>query len=638
MKNLFVTSILFPVLFFAVPVFADADTMQEKSPRLMVHLLDYLGLDYPGAVQKGKVISQGEYAEMVEFAKTLRDLNQQLPETRSVPSIATDLEALEKLIQSKASVEEVEKLSQDIKWKVIGVSGLVLAPHLWPNLHRGKKLFGENCAKCHGPTGQGDGPLAKDHDPRPSNFHEPEKMSKMTAFQMFNAIRLGVSGTAMAAHTTFSDPEVWDLAFFVHSLRFGDLPAAGPKAPAQPVQEVATLSDHQLSQNLSGTPEDKQVAIRAIRTFSSKGEDVQVFIELARNNLNEAAADFRAQNFDTAKRKALIAYLNGVEPVEPRIRANDPGLLVEIEERMTAVRSAIEKRESADSVQQKVSLALESVTKAENTLGRQTSPSMTFSVSAGIVLREAFEAIFLLIALLGVIRSVGSARAAFFVHLGWISALGTGVVLWFFSGWVMTMSGAGRETLEGIVSLIAVIVVLYMGFWLHRKTEMGRWRTFLNDLAKTVVSGKSLFLLAGISFMAVFREAFETVLFLRAVLLESGGAHQTALIAGVLSAFFFVVLLTIALVRFSAKLPVRKLFDLSAMVMVVLAFVLMGKAVHSFQEAGYLSVTEFPFHLRFDLLGVYPTYESIIPQLVIFAVSMAFWWNNKKPVINPPVS
>ena len=125
MKNLFVTSILFPVLFFAVPVFADADTMQEKSPRLMVHLLDYLGLDYPGAVQKGKVISQGEYAEMVEFAKTLRDLNQQLPETRSVPSIATDLEALEKLIQSKASVEEVEKLSQDIKWKVKGVSGMV---------------------------------------------------------------------------------------------------------------------------------------------------------------------------------------------------------------------------------------------------------------------------------------------------------------------------------------------------------------------------------------------------------------------------------------------------------------------------------------------------------------------------------
>lgn len=617
--------------------FAALDENSEVSPRLMVHLLDYLGLDYPGAVKDGKVINKLEYDEMTEFAVTLLQLYEKLPETHGIPNLNADLKEIQTLIKKKASEQKIAKLSQDVKWKVIGVSGIQLAPNLWPNHDRGKKLFGENCAKCHGANGRGDGPEAAQHDPRPSDFHELEKMSNITSFQAFNAIRLGVTGTAMAAWPTFSDSEIWDLAFYVNSLRFEGQKVADSKAkPTVSLQQVATLSDVQLKEVLKGTDAEKGAQLASLRQYSSQGDESQAFIEVARTNLNDAGQLYRAQNFDGAKQKALMAYLNGVEPIEPRVRANDPALLVEIEERMGAVRFGIEKRVGAEEVDHRIALALDTVNKVEGSLGRQTSPGMTFSISAGIVLREAFEAIFLLIALLGVIRSVGSARAAFFVHLGWISAVGTGVLLWFFSGWVMRMSGAGREMLEGIVSLIAVVVVLYMGFWLHRKTEMGRWREFLNSMAKTVVSGKSLMLLAGISFMAVFREAFETVLFLRAVLLESGGTHQNAMVAGVLTAFFSVVILTIALVKFSAKLPIRKLFDISAMVMIVLAFVLMGKAVHSFQEVGYLSVTEFPIRLRLDLFGLYPSYETIIPQLIILALSVAFWLGNKKPTVTAP--
>lgn len=624
--------ILFAML-FAISASSFANEMQESSPRLMVHLLDYIGVDYPGAVDKGKIISKGEFDEMKEFTKTLIELNGKFPETKSAPGLAADLESLDKAVKAMSSNEAVMKIAQDAKWKIVAVTGMTLSPNLPPNLHRAKKLYGENCTQCHGATGHGDGPNAADHDPRPSSFHDGEKMAKFSPFQAFNAIRLGVPGTAMAAHTAFSDSEIWDLSFYVLSLRHGDISPVKVAPTEVSLHQIASLSDEQLLPLISGdTAEKKQHSLAAIRTYSSKGEDSRAFLDLARSSLNEAGTDYRAQNFESAKRKALIAYLNGIEPVEPRIRANDSALLMEIEERMGAVRSSIEKREEASEVDAKVGLALETITKVENTLDRKTSPAMTFSISAGIVLREAFEAIFLLIALLGIIRTVGNPKAAFFVHLGWTSAIGVGVIMWFFSGWVMSMSGAGRETLEGAVSLIAVGVVLYMGFWLHRKTEMGRWRAFLDEMTKTALSGKKLLLLTGVAFMAVFREAFETVLFLRAVLLESGGGHQAALVGGVLSAFFAVVILTIALVHFSAKLPVRKLFDLSAIVMIVLAFVLMGKAVHSFQEAGYISVTPFPLSLRMDLFGIYPSYESIIPQLIILAISISFWMAGKRPV------
>lgn len=641
MKYALILNALFTLTLSAATTPAAAPTpggslneMGEQSPRLMVHLLDYLGLDYPGAIQNGKVVSDLEYNEMKEFSETLIQLNTKFPETRGIPSLATDLQELKKQVHAKAGAEKINKLSQDIKWKIVGVTGMVLAPDFWPNQHRGKRLFAENCAKCHGASGHGDGPSAAEHDPRPSNFHEAEKMGNFSAFQAFNAIRLGVPGTAMAAQTSFSDPEVWDLAYYVLSLRYQGKGSPSAKQPELTLQQASTLSDTQLFPLLPGeSTAEKHAALAGIRLYSSEGQDAQAFIDLARSSLNAAMKDYREKNFDSAKRHALVAYLNGIEPVEPRIRANDPSLLVEIEQRMTTIRSGIDRREELAVLEEKTANALDTIVKVENSLSRKTSPGMTFTVSAGIVLREAFEAIFLLIALLGVIRSVGSARAAFFVHLGWLSAVGAGFVLWFFSGWVMRISGAGREILEGTVSLIAVIVVLYMGFWLHRKTEMSRWRNFLNEMAQTIVSGKSLFLLAGISFMAVFREAFETVLFLRAVLLESGGLHQTALVGGVLSALLAVVVLAVALVRFSAKLPIRRLFDLSAMVMVALAFVLMGKAIHSFQEAGLLSVTESPFGLRSDLMGIYPSYETLVPQLIILVISLAFWWSGKKPML-----
>jgi high-affinity iron transporter len=262
-----------------------------------------------------------------------------------------------------------------------------------------------------------------------------------------------------------------------------------------------------------------------------------------------------------------------------------------------------------------------------------SSPLVTLIMTSGILLREGFEAVLILVALLGVIRALKVRRAAAYVHAGWIAALCCGVIAWLFSGWVLRISGAQRELLEGVTSLIAVVMLFYMGFWLHSKTEIGRWKAFIDGKVRQAAEQKNLLGLTFIAFISVFREVFETVLFLRAVWLESGNQAKTAMLAGVTGSLVAVFIMAWLLVRFSAKLPIRKLFSVSSILLIGLALILTGKGFHSLQETGALSVTALPFSLRWDFVGVYGTVETLFSQLVVLAIAIGLWLYTRRPNI-----
>ncbi|MBI2646027.1 MAG: FTR1 family protein, partial [Deltaproteobacteria bacterium] len=257
----------------------------------------------------------------------------------------------------------------------------------------------------------------------------------------------------------------------------------------------------------------------------------------------------------------MVAYLEGVEPVEPRLKANDPQFVIDLEMKMAAARQAIESKKTFEEVRLTIQTAQDALTQAASILEKkETSAWFTFLMTLGIILREGFEAILIIIALLGVVQATGSTKAAHWIHGGWILALVSGGIFWLFSGWLMTMSGAGIEILEAVTSLLAVMVLLYLGFWLHNKTEIHRWKSFIHGKVKKALEGSNLLGLASLSFIAVFREAFETVLFLRAVWLESGMASKTTLALGTLTSFALLVIMAMALLKFSTRLPIRKLF------------------------------------------------------------------------------
>ncbi len=654
---------------------APAAAEPNQSARFLVHILDYLARDYAGAVGENKqILSEFEYKEQVEFIASAVKASQSVVEISSDASIRADLEGLQKLILDKEVAAKITAQARNLQQRIIAVGHIELYPSQWPSLRQGETLYAQNCASCHGQSGAGNGPAGKGLEPAPTNFASHESMQESAPFAYFNTIRLGIPGTGMAAFQKFSDQEVWALAFYVNSIRFNDdakvvaasvnaetpgstkpeISTAGPTSEAgvatsttnQPggstaawdpanketLRKIATSTDRQLLAQLPGANEhEKRAALVRLRTFAVVEGRIN-YLDLAKQKLREAETAFAAGDISQAKASALEAYLEGIEPVEARIRASDPGMVAQVEEEMAEVRTAIESKVTPVALGARIQLALAKIDEAAMIIERkEISPVVAFLAAFGILLREGFEAVLIILALLGVIRAADSKRAAVYVHGGWVSALGLGVVAWLFSGWVMGISGASREFLEGATSLIAVSVLLYVGFWLHRQTEISRWKTFLEVQVKGFLEGKKLWGLAAISFLAVFREAIETVLFLRAIWLDLSVDAKAALAAGVASSLVFVVTLAWAALNFSRRLPLKTLFTFSSLMMLVLSTILAGKGFHSFQEAGFVGVTALPWRFRMDLIGLYPTAETVLAQLVTFVLVVVLWVFGSRP-------
>lgn len=619
-----------------------AGEISDRSPRFLVHLLDYLAADYAGAVKDGKVLSASEYKEQVEFSGMALELSRTLPQLKKSPEVQAMVSRLQGLIAQKAGPAQVSLLARQTEQKVIAQSGLSVAPSLWPNLRNGRALFQKSCALCHGMEGRGNGPSAKTLSTRPADFMDDKAMSQMSPFKAFNTVRLGVPGTAMASFPSFSDKEAWDLAFYVVSLRYQSgvtlstadfeklqksLGFSGPEL----LQRVASLNDRDLSASLPGSALEKKGTLGALRLHTLEQSE-QALLDFARSTLEQSLADYRAGRESQAHDGALKAYVEGVEPAEPKLRASDLKATSNLEEAMGLVRNDMASGKPLDQVAASGQKALACLQKAMELLGRQvSSPWLTFVLAFGIFLREGFEASLLIVALLGVLKATGAVRAAVSVHAGWLSALALGVAAWFLSGWLMILSGAGRELLEAVTGALTILVLLYLGFWLHSRTEIHRWKTFIEGRIQAALKGSNLLELFAIAFMAAFREAFETVLFLRAIWLGGGADSKAALLAGVLSALALILWMSWLLLRFSTRLPLKSLFTLSSIIMVVLAVMLAGQSVHSFQEVDYLAIHPFPLNLHFDWFGLYPTWETLAGQGAVLALSLFLWIYGKKP-------
>jgi high-affinity iron transporter len=154
---------------------------------------------------------------------------------------------------------------------------------------------------------------------------------------------------------------------------------------------------------------------------------------------------------------------------------------------------------------------------------------------------------------------------------------------------------------------------------MHQHTEINRWKTFVNDKIGNLVKNENYKGLALLSFIVVGREVFESVLFLSALGTQKHAVSNLHLyiIAGVIVALILVFVLSYIFINYTKNIPIRKLLQASSMVLGLLAVILIGKAIHSFQETGYIPIHSFFINIRVELLGIYPTIESILTQLIL---------------------
>jgi high-affinity iron transporter len=610
----------------------------DENARMMVHLLDYIAVDYSMAVNQGKVINNDEYSEMQEFASTIHTLGISAP-----AAVRADIDVLNELILSKASQEKIASVSNSIKQKIISSYELEIAPKRWPDLDNGRQLYALNCKSCHGENGNGKGLLAEGLEPAPTNFHAPDKANGLSPFQAYNTIRLGVDNTAMRAFDELSDDEVWDLAFYVLSLPHT---AAEVNLDKQEIdfqvnlEKLASKSNQEFLESLQPGPAAQEL-ISALRLYpkeiaeKSQGDYLKQAIDLLK------ASDRAYQKGDIAKARtlALTAYLEGVEPVEIQLRANDASFSAQLEGQLAKVRSAIESGKSPEEVSDAIQASVQMIYQAKQKLRDKTFTAwLAFLLSSSIILREGLEAFLVVITMLSVIRALKLPKANTYVHVGWLAAIAAGFLMWLAAGNLFNFSGAQRELMEGLIALFAVGVLLYLGFWMHSKSEAGKWQAYIKDKIQNLARTENLIGLSFLSFIVVFREAFESVLFLSALSLEIGDSQQAAFGGGIVFAFAMLGIISVLIMRYSKKLPIAKLFKYSAIIISGLAVILTGKGLSAIQEAGSISISVMPIDFRIEALGFYPTWETTIGQLAILALILVLWnvINRKEsPAVSP---
>lgn len=603
--------------------FAHADS------RLIIHLADYLANDYAGAISKdGKVLSDGEYAEQVEFAQTALKAVKSDQLLNQNQELVQNITKLEQLIKIKTSPEIVVPLARLVQKQVITLSKISLSPSHWPDYEKAKNLFEQKCVNCHGRDGRGDGPDGKDLDPAPSNFHDLSRAPLVSPFAAFNTIRLGVPGTGMMPHPELSDEDVWSLAFYVNTFRFGS-----PKKTRgnlserisndELLEKAASSNDTELAQFLLSKNESKNL-VPDIRLFYPE-TDAQGYLEKARNLINDSFDHFKSGDFAAAEKSSLDAYFLGIEPIENKISVNAPEAVTKIEELMASIRIAIKNKDLQKFNQNYQSLLTLFDEIYQVIQSQKTTPTLAFMSGFSIILREGFEAVLVILAILGVAKASGSAIVTGTIHAGWIFSIILGVVSWFLSGILISMSGVSREVMEAITSFLAVFVLIYVGFWMHRQTEIQRWKTFINEKVRNLTHAQNLIGLFFLSFVVTFREVFETVLFLRTIYVDSDSEIRNYLFGGVVLAFSIVLAISIAITRFRNRIPLQKFFTVSAILMMGLATILAGKGIHALQEAGIISMNIFPIKLRVELLGIFPSWETFVTQTIILVISIMIW-------------
>ena len=214
-----------------------------------------------------------------------------------------------------------------------------------------------------------------------------------------------------------------------------------------------------------------------------------------------------------------------------------------------------------------------------------------------------------------------------YVHAGWVSALVAGAATWFAATELISISGAGRELTEGFGGIFAALVLVSVGIWMHGKSKADAWQRYIKEKLDKALSRGSAWFLFGLAFVVVYREVFETILFFAAM---SNGAGAHAIIGGALGGAAILGVIAWAMLQYSRRLPITAFFRYSSALIALLAVVLAGKGIAAVQEAGLVNITPLASIPRIDLLGVYPSIQTVSGQLLIAAaLALGFWFNGR---------
>ena len=619
-RSRFLAWLLLPVLALCSLV-ASANTPEGASQAL--HLIDYIGADYPPTVENGKVIDETEYREQLEFLAVLKGLLADLPQRPEREELLQGVNALQSAIEQRVDGTAVAHEARQLGAKLAVAYEVSQAPAITPDPTRGAPLYAQHCSVCHGETGAGDGPASVGMTPPPANLRDAQRLDRLSLYAIYNTLGLGVEGTDMPSFADQLDErQRWDLATYIAGL------SADPSASkADKTYNLADLARQ--------TPNEVLAAegIEATATFrAQRAQPPQVkrgpaqLLDYTSATLDKSLAAYRAGDREQAYDLSVAAYLEGFELVESSLDNVDANVRKNTEKALMAYRQSLQDGLPIEQVEQRLDTAKALLKESAGLLGSD-GLSWTLSYVSGllILLREGLEAILVLAAILAFLRNTGQQSAVRSVNIGWGLALVAGLATWGLAAYVIDVSGAQRELLEGCTALFASVMVLWLGVWMHDRRHAAAWQDYIKS---SLVGGGGRFGFAILAFFSVYRELFEVILFYETLWLQAGPAGHNAVLAGGATALVLLMGLAWIILRGSAKLPLALFFGINAALLCALSVVFAGHGVKALQEAGIFGTRPVAF-FDFDWLGIHADAYSLSAQAVAILAIVVLYSRSK---------
>ena len=310
-----------------------ADTV-EGAPQAL-HLLDYIGADYPETVQAGKVINESEYREQLDSIKALQGLIAAMPGKPEKSGLEQGANTLRSAVAAHQDGADVARQARQLGAKLAVAYEVSQAPIITPDPTRGAPLYAQHCSVCHGDAGAGDGPAGVGLTPLPSNLRDNKRLDHLSLYALYSTLGLGIEGSDMPAFADqLDDRQRWDLATYIAG--FSADPAA---ATSEKTYNIADLARQTPAEVLAAEGPQAAATYRAQRAQPPqvKRGPAQL-LDYTAATLDKSIAAYRAGDHDQAYDLSVAAYLEGFELVESSLDNVDANVRKDTEKSLMAYR------------------------------------------------------------------------------------------------------------------------------------------------------------------------------------------------------------------------------------------------------------------------------------------------------------
>lgn len=594
--GLLISLIGFLLLALHFPTMAESQPGKlESNVKKIVMMMNIVSKEYHEGIAEGKIINAAEYEESQVFLEQAFSRYQNLLEDTTPQGkqdkLTNQFSALIQKIKDKKDPGVIHSEINTINSGILEKFNIKLSqtPSEPVSLENGRIVYMNNCKVCHGIEGKGDGPIAQQLDPRPAVLSDPQftgdEFSK--PYDNFQIINVGIANTAMVGWADqFSPSELWDVTYFIRT--FSNKNVKLPLAVSQ-----ASPSDLKKNQQSSTK-----------KTFN------EIFLLL-----NQSIDAYRENQNREAVESAVDSYLT-YEKVEKQLISKRKELGLKLESSFGRLQAEIKRKASIDLVEKVGQTITDDLKEAQQILTQEIGFTGLFIQSLSIIVREGFEAILIIAALITFLvksRNRDKIKAIYMgVLIGIIGSFITAYIL----QEILDISMASQEMMEGVIMLVAVVVLFYVSYWLVSKIEATKWQNYITGKMQKAVTTGSAFTLSMVAFLSVYREGFETVLFYKALYLYAGD-NSAGIIPGFVVGCVVLAVVYFLINQLGMRIPVKWFFVVTSVFLYYMAFMFMGKGLHELQMGGALRLTSANFVPEIPWLGMYPTWETFIGQMIL---------------------